>query len=59
MKSVIKGLKDIIKKYKTCLDNNLPFRFSDRDLDIIKKSIIYLTLIDDLADNYKGDKNDN
>lgn len=56
MKQVIKDLKSIIKKYKTSLELNTSFRFSDNDLESLRKAIRYLDLIDGLADSYKGDK---
>lgn len=58
MKQVIKDLKGIIKKYKTSLELNTSFRFSDNDLESIRKAIKYLELVDGLADTYKGDKHD-
>ena len=58
MKQVIKDLKGLIKKYKTSLELNTTFRFSDNDLESLRKAIRYLELLDDLADSYKGDKHD-
>ena len=58
MKQVIKDLKSVIKKYKTSLELNTTFRFSDNDLESLRKAIRYLELVDGLADSYKGDKND-
>ena len=49
MKQCIKGLNQIVRKYKTCLENNLQFRLSDRDLEILKKSVYFLSLIDSLV----------
>ena len=49
MKQCIKGLNQIVRKYKTCLENNLQFRLSDRDLEMLKKSVYYLSLIDSLV----------
>ena len=58
MKKTIKDLKELIKKYKTSLELNTPFRFSDNDLETLRKAIRYLELVDGLADTYKGDKHD-
>ena len=49
MNECIKGLKQLVRKYKTCIDNKLEFRLSDRDLNILKKSIYFLSLIDSLV----------
>ena len=49
MTECIKGLKQIVRKYKTCIENNLDFRLSDRDLNILKKSIYFLSLVDSLV----------
>lgn len=49
MTECIKGLNQIVRKYKTCIENNLEFRLSDRDLNILKKSIYFLSLIDSLV----------
>ena len=49
MTECIKGLNQIVRKYKTCIENNLEFRLSDRDLNILKKSIYYLSLVDSLV----------
>ena len=49
MTECVKGLNQIVRKYKTCIENNLEFRLSDRDLNILKKSIYYLSLIDSLV----------
>lgn len=64
MNECIKGLKQITRKYKTCVENNLDFRLSNRDLEVLKKSIYYLSLIDALVKQWnkekheKSDKND-
>ena len=52
MTECIKGLKQIVRKYKTCIDNKLEFRLSDRDLNILKKSIYFLSLIDSLVEQH-------
>ncbi len=52
----ITGLKQIARKYKTCIENNLDFRLSDRDLAILKKSIYYLSLIDSLVKQWNKEK---
>ena len=49
MTECVKGLNQIVRKYKTCIENNLEFRLSDRDLNILKKSIYFLSLIDSLV----------
>ena len=49
MTECVKGLNQIVRKYKTCIENNLEFRLSDRDLNILKKSIYYLSLVDSLV----------
>lgn len=49
MTECIKGLKQIVRKYKTCVENNLDFRLSDRDLNILKKSMYFLSLVDSLV----------
>ena len=49
MNECIKGLKQLVRKYKTCIDNKLEFRLSDKDLNSLKKSIYYLSLIDSLV----------
>ena len=49
MTECVKGLKQLVRKYKTCIDNKLEFRLSDRDLNILKKSIYFLSLIDSLV----------
>ena len=58
MKQVIKDLKSIVRKYKTSLELNAIFKFSDNDLESLRKAIKYLELIDGLSDNYKGDRHD-
>ena len=58
MLECITGLKQIVRKYKTCIENNLDFRLSDRDLDILKKSIYYLSLIDTLVKQWNKEKQD-
>lgn len=56
MKEVIKNLKFIIIKTKMSIDNKIGVQLTKNDLEILKKAIIYLELINDLADNYKGDR---
>jgi hypothetical protein len=56
MYECITGLKQIARKYKTCIENNLDFRLSDRDLGILKKSIYYLSLIDSLVKEWNKEK---
>ena len=58
MNECIKGLKQITRKYKTCIENDLVFRLSDRDLNIIKKSIYYLSLIDTLVKQWNKEKHE-
>ena len=53
MSEVIKQLKSIIRKYKTSLELNSTFRFSNDDLESIRKAIRYLELVDSLAKQYK------
>ena len=56
MKEVIKNLKFIIIKTKMSIDNKIGVQLTKNDLEILKKAIIYLELINDLADSYKGDR---
>lgn len=58
MSDVIKNLKSIVRKYKTSLDMNTAFRFSDKDLDTLRKAIKYLELVNGLAETYKVTKSD-
>ena len=58
MKKCITGLKQIVRKYKTCIENKLEFRLSDRDLEILKKSIYYLSLIDSLVEQHNKEIKD-
>ena len=58
MSDVIKNLKSIVRKYKTSLDNNISFRFSDNDLETLRKAIRYLELVNGLAETYKVTKSD-
>lgn len=58
MKEVIKNLKLIISKYKTSLEVKRPFRFSDDDLETLRKAIRYLELVNALTIEYNGDKYD-
>lgn len=58
MSDVIKNLKSIVRKYKTALDNNISFRFSDNDLETLRKAIRYLELVNGLAETYKVTKSD-
>ena len=59
MTECITGLKQIVRKYKTCVENNLEFRLSDRDLAILKKSIYYLQMIDTLVKQWNKEKQEN
>ena len=56
MNECITGLKQITRKYKTCIENSLDFRLSDRDLDILKKSIYYLSMIDALVKQHNKEQ---
>lgn len=58
MSDVIKNLKSIVRKYKTSLDINTPFRFSDKDLETLRKAIKYLELVNGLAETYQVTKSD-
>lgn len=58
MTDVIKDLKTIVKKYKESLELKRPFRFSDNDLESLRKAIRYLELINTLSTEYSGDKYD-
>lgn len=58
MKKCITGLKQIVRKYKTCIENSLEFRLSDRDLEILKKSVYYLSLIDSLVEQHNKEIKD-
>lgn len=58
MNECITGLKQIARKYKTCVQNNLDFRLSDRDLAILKKSIYYLSMIDALVKQWNKEKHE-
>ena len=52
------GLRQITRKYKTCIEHNLDFRLSDNDLNILKKSIYYLSLIDALVKTWNKEKHE-
>ena len=58
MNECITGLKQITRKYKTCIQNDLEFRLSDRDLAILKKSIYYLSMIDALVKQWNKEKHE-
>ena len=58
MSDVIKNLKSIVRKYKTSLDMNTAFRFSDNDLETLRKAIKYLELVNGLAETYQVTKSD-
>ena len=56
MNECIKGLKQLVRKYKTCIDNHLEFRLSDKDLNALKKSIYYLSMIEALVKQWNKEK---
>ena len=56
MNECIKGLKQLVRKYKTCIDNHLEFRLSDKDLNALKKSIYYLSMIEALVREWNKEK---
>lgn len=58
MNECIKGLKQLVRKYKTCIDNNLEFRLSDKDLNALKKSIYYLSMIEALVKQWNKEKHE-
>lgn len=58
MNECIKGLKQLVRKYKTCIDNKLEFRLSDKDLNSLKKSIYYLSMIEALVKQWNKEKHE-
>lgn len=58
MNECIKGLKQLVRKYKTCIDNHLEFRLSDKDLNALKKSIYYLSMIEALVREWNKEKHE-
>ena len=58
MNECIKGLKQLVRKYKTCIDNKLEFRLSDKDLNALKKSIYYLSIIEALVKQWNKEKHE-
>ena len=58
MKEVIRSMKSIIRRYATCMENNIDYTFRREELETVKKAIKYLELIDALTEEYKGDKNE-
>jgi hypothetical protein len=58
MNECIKGLKQLVRKYKTCIDNKLEFRLSDKDLNALKKSIYYLSMIEALVKQWNKEKHE-
>lgn len=58
MNECIKGLKQLVRKYKTCIDNKLEFRLSDKDLNALKKSIYYLSMIEALVKQWNKERHE-
>ena len=56
MEEVIKNMRSIIKRYATCMENNIEYTFRREELETIKKAIKYLDLIDQLSKDYRKDK---
>lgn len=56
MEEVIKNMKSIIRRYATCMENNIEYTFRREELETIKKAIKYLDLIDQLSKDYRKDK---
>lgn len=56
MEEVIKNMRSIIKRYATCMQNNIEYTFRREELETIKKAIKYLDLIDELSKSYRKDK---
>lgn len=56
MEEVIKNMKSIIRRYATCMQNNIEYTFRREELETIKKAIKYLDLIDELSKSYRKDK---
>lgn len=59
MEEVIKNMRSIIRRYVTCMQNNIEYVFKREELETIKKAIKYLDLIDQLSKDYRKDKEDN
>ena len=59
MEEVIKNMKSIIRRYATCMQNNIEYTFRREELETIKKAIKYLDLIDELSKSYRKDKEEN
>lgn len=57
MREVIKNMKSIIRRYATCMENNIDYTFRREELETVKKAIKYLELIEELSQSYKGDDN--
>ena len=56
MEEVIKNMRSIIRRYATCMENNIEYQFRREELETIKKAIKYLDLIDELGKSYRKDK---
>ena len=56
MEEVIKNMKSIIRRYATCMQNNIEYQFRREELETIKKAIKYLDLVDQLSKEYRKDK---
>ena len=56
MEEVIKNMRSIIRRYATCMQNNIEYQFKREELETIKKAIKYLDLIDELSKSYRKDK---
>lgn len=56
MEEVIKNMRSIIRRYATCMQNNIEYVFKREELETIKKAIKYLDLIDQLSKDYRKDK---
>ena len=56
MEEVIKNMRSIIRRYATCMENNIEYTFRREELETIKKAIKYLDLVDQLSKSYRKDK---
>ena len=56
MEEVIKNMRSIIRRYATCVENNIEYVFKREELETIKKAIKYLDLIEQLSKDYRKDK---
>ena len=56
MEEVIKNMRSIIRRYATCMENNIEYQFRREELETIKKAIKYLDLIYELSKSYRKDK---